>query len=124
MRLLARFLGRRVDKFCPMKKVIISTKQPGFWVDLESAAGGFRLSVSTVSRKIKSGEMRYVDRVFAVRRKKEEDWIVAVADSRGGGFVVLGDGQKRIRRDEVWKIKELTGVWYTGNGTEIAKERD
>lgn len=107
-----------------MKKVIISTKQPGFWVDLESAAGGFRLSVSTVSRKIKSGEMRYVDRVFAVRRKKEGDWIVAVAESRGGGFVALGDGQKKIRKDEVWKIKELTGVWYTDNGTEIARERD
>lgn len=113
-----------MDKFCPMKKVIISTEQPGFWVDLESAAGGFRLSVSTVSRKIKNGEMRYVDRVFAVRRKKEGDWIVAVAESRGGGFVALGDGQKKIRKDEVWKIKELTGVWYTGNGTEIARERD
>lgn len=91
-----------------MKKVLISRERFGMWENIAEAAESMGVSERTISRKLKDGDMRFVERIFAVRRKEDGEWTVAVRAEGNRGFVTLG--QNKIK--DVDGIRELTPVWY------------
>lgn len=97
-----------------MKKVIVSRQTGKVYRDLQEAADGMGVSVSTVSRQLAdgTGNVRFVDRVFLVKVEKE-GWLATVMDCRNTGYVVIGSvPERKIRRSEARDVKDVTVEWH------------
>lgn len=109
------FCFPKMDKIYPtMKKVIMARETGMVYRDLQEAAAGLGVSVSSVSRMLAeySGNVRYVDRVFLVR-EEEKGWTVAVMDCRNSGYLVIGSSpERKIAKRDAVEVKDITAFWH------------
>lgn len=85
---------------------------------LEEASKGLGFHPSTISRAIadcaelNGVRVRYGDRVYAIRKRKENEWKVATEDARGRGFVLLGGMGDRVLKRDVEEMRDITAGWH------------
>lgn len=106
------------------KQVIVA---PGHvFENLEEAAAFLNVTPGTVSRAIRdirpiSGvPLRYAQRVYVVKMKKQEEWVAAVMDSSNRRYVTVGQSLRKIPKKDVAQVKDITACWYFNSGTELA----
>lgn len=106
------------------KQVIVA---PGHvFENLEEAAAFLGVTVGTVSRAIRDVRpvnnipLRYAQRVYVIKIKRQEEWVAAVMDSSNRRFVTVGQSIRKIPRKDVDQVKDITVAWYFNSGTEFA----
>lgn len=84
---------------------------------LESASEDLGISVPSLSTASRDGHVcrgwtvRRVERLFAVRTRVRQDWVVCIVDSQGR-YVEYGNPVRRLSPQEIEQVREITMGWH------------
>lgn len=97
------------------KRVIVSVSRRLVWETREEAAEALGVSPVTISRRMASfdPDIRYVHRVWAVRRKDDGLCFVATLDSKDRCYVCVGNPLVRAKKGDVVDVRDITECWYS-----------
>ena len=96
------------------KQVIVRMSAPGVWDTLEEAANALQISTATLSRRLRDvdPDLRYASRVYAIKLKVDNEWRVAVPDTTGRKYVLIGQSLAKVGKSAILDVKDITLAWY------------
>ena len=103
------------------KQVIVTVGEENTRVfeNLEAASAEIGASQAAISMSMREGRackgvtMKYVDRVYLVRPRKEfGKWILAKLNGHNTAFCPFDQHEKSVKVKDIEEIKDITACWY------------